>query len=60
MSIMEYEDLTEMVLNYLNANDMANVANTITQEIKCNHRYIQRSMFKKNIRHIRKESIYLD
>ncbi len=32
---MEYEDLTEMVINYLNANDMANVANSITQEIKC-------------------------
>jgi hypothetical protein len=35
MSIVEYEDLTEMVLNYLNANDMGNVANSITQEIKC-------------------------
>jgi hypothetical protein len=34
MSILEYEDLTEMIVNYLNANDMGNVANCIQQEIK--------------------------
>ena len=60
MSIVEYEDLTEMVLNYLNANDMGNVANSITQEIKCKHRLKQPSMSRRNIRHILKELIYLD
>jgi hypothetical protein len=34
MSIVE-EDLTEMVFSYLNANEMGNDANSITQEIKC-------------------------
>lgn len=31
MSILEYEDLTEMIVNYLNANEMGNVANAIQQ-----------------------------
>lgn len=36
MSILEYEDLNEMIINYLNANDMGKVAETIAQEIKSN------------------------
>lgn len=34
MSILEYEDLTEMIVNYLNANEMGGVASAIQQEIK--------------------------
>lgn len=59
MSIMEYEDLTEMVLNYLNANDMGNVANSITQEIKCIPPLKKQNMCKRSIRRISKELTYL-
>lgn len=31
MSILEYEDLTEMIVNYLNANEMGAVASVMQQ-----------------------------
>jgi hypothetical protein len=46
MSILDYEDLTEMIVNYLNANDMGSVANSIQQEIKSKHRLTYRQVHK--------------
>lgn len=47
MSILEYDDLTEMITTYLNAHEMGKVADAINQEIKSNHppylvKYVQK------------------
>jgi hypothetical protein len=39
-TILEYEDLNEMVVNYLAATDYSKVAESIQQEIKSNFRLI--------------------
>jgi hypothetical protein len=48
MSILDHEDLNEAVIAYLQANDLGNIADSVTKEIKSIDAFIQSSISRRN------------
>ena len=60
MSVLDHEDLNEAVIAYLQANDLGNIADCVTKEIKSTCALIQTSISRKNTNHSLREWKYLD